>query len=83
MKALSMALLWSVAGLVFMFWWGRTPPLQTAPHPAPPQVLYHTHDVGGFHLKLGKRDWLLPPGSQLSVPYQDTPADTLPDWTKV
>lgn len=65
------------------FWWERHPPLQTAPVPPPSRVQYRTHDISGFKLTLGQKELVLPPGSELSIPYEVAPADSLPDWTKV
>jgi hypothetical protein len=66
-----------------VFWWGRTPHLQSAPEPPPATTRYHTHRVGGFKLVLGKKEMTLPPGSELSIPYEVTGQDTIPDWSKV
>lgn len=65
------------------FFWSHNPPLMSAPHPLPSRVRWRRHDVGGFHLSLGKQVMVLPQGSQLLIPEVLAPPDTLPDFSKV
>jgi hypothetical protein len=71
------------AGLSSAFWWTRNPALQTVPLPPPSRTGWRHHDVSGFKLSLGKRNLVLPQGTEILIPYEVTGQDTIPDWTKV
>jgi hypothetical protein len=83
MRWKTLILLIAIGQLSMAFFWSHTPPLMSAPHPLPSRVRWRRHDVGGFHLSLGKRDMILPQGSQLLIPEVLAPPDTLPDFSKV